>query len=131
MLHLPDLPNAGYSTNRAKLLSDQIQEVMRDVERHRLRMVKIVLGGPEEWRRVGKDVFGSWIDVELLDTMYEYFRLQCADGTPYQRELLENLKNPVKTRQIVRELWPHIEQQKNQLELMETWSPVQRAGWHG
>ncbi len=131
MQHLPDLPNAGYATTRAKLLSDQIQEFMRGTERNRLLLIRIVLGGPETFRRNGKDALGSWAPTELLDSIYEYFRLQAADGTPYQQQLLENLQNPVKTREILRALWPLLEKQKDQLELMETWSPVQRAGWHG
>ncbi len=130
MFHLPDLPNAGYATQRGKLLSDQIQEFMRKAERDRLLLLRIVIGGLEAWRKAGRDAFGSWADTALLDTIYEYFRLQAADGTPYQQQLLENLSNPVKTREIVRALWPHILEQKDQLELMERWSPVQRAGWH-
>ena len=129
--HLPDLPNVGYSSPRAKLLSDQIMTTMRQVERNRLQLVTIVLGGLEKWRKSGKDAFGSWMPTEMLDQMYEYFRLQAADGTPFQAELLGALQNDVKTREIVRRFWPYLEQQYETLKIMEKWSPVQRAGWHG
>lgn len=131
MFHLPDLPNAGYATTREKALSDQIMFAMRDIERDRLRLVLIVLGGADQWRIAGKDAFGSWMPDAMLDEMYAYFLLQSADGTPFQKELLEHRQNPVKIREIVRRFWPTLEAQKEQLTIMAKWSPVQRAGWHG
>ncbi len=131
MLHLPDLPNAGYATNNQKWLSDAIMYFMREIERDRLRLITIVLDGPEKWRRVARGAFGSKAPQDTLDTCYEYLRLQAADGTPYQKQLLGNLNNPVKTRQILRKLWPLIEKQQEQLRIMAKWSPVQKAGWLG
>ncbi len=131
MLHLPNLPNAGYATDNQKFVSDAIQEFMRGVERDRLRLVTIVVEGLEKWRTVARSAFGSKAPHDIIDTMYEYFRLQAADGTPWQAELLRHRQNQAKTKEIVRAMWPHLLEQKDQLEIMAKWSPVQRAGWHG
>ena len=50
MLHLPNLPNAGYATRNEKFVSEAIQEFMRETERNRLRLLTIVIGGLEQWR---------------------------------------------------------------------------------
>ena len=120
---LPDLPNAGYSSPNQKALSDSIMLFMRDVERHRLRLLTIVIEGRDRWREVAGDVWrGLPIDTDLIDSIYTYFTLQAAPMVQ-QRELLENLQNPAKVRDIMREMLPGLEVQRERLRLMEKWAP--------
>lgn len=123
--HLPDIPNAGYATDREKRLSDSIQEFMRQIERDRARLLTIVLGGLEQWRRVAGDIWRVYRigeDHQLLDAIFHYFELQvCRSKT--QRLLLKAHGNPQKWREIMRIVTPHLEKELEQVRLTQKWSP--------
>lgn len=124
MFHLPDLPNAGYATQRERELTDMIMQFMREVERDRLRLLTIVIKGKTRWRAVAGDIWrGHRIgeDHQLLDSIYDYFTLQaCRPRT--QRLLLNASKNPQRWRDIVRIVMPHLEKERETLRLMRKWS---------
>lgn len=116
MFHLPDLPIVGYATARERAGTDQIMLFMREVERDRIRLLTIVIEGREKWRQVARAVFGTTlgIDDEALDAMYDYFTLQAARPAA-QRRLLEVMHNRPKWREVVREIMPDIEAQRETL----------------
>lgn len=120
---LPDLPTAGYATQRERELTDAIMVFMRDVERDRVRLLTIVIEGRDKWRRVAGDIWrGLRIgeDAGLLDAIYDYFTLQaCRPVT--QRYLLRYAQNPQKWRDVVRLAMPHLERERDKLKLMQTW----------
>ncbi len=124
MFHLPDLPNAGYATQRERELTDLIMTFMRDTERNRLLLLTIVIEGKQKWRKMAGNIWrGHRIgeDAGLLDSIYDYFTLQaCRPGT--QRLLLAAAKNPDKWRAIVRIVMPHLERERETLRLMRKWS---------
>lgn len=119
MFHLPDLPNVGYATDREKRGTDQIMIFMRDVERDRLRLLTIVIEGRDQWRHKARVVFGYSlnIDDEALDAMFDYFTLQAARPAD-QRRLLDALHNTPRWREIVREILPDIEAQRETVRLV-------------
>lgn len=123
LFHLPDLPNAGYATTRAKELTDTIQEFMRQTERNRLLLLTIVIEGKATWRKRAQDIWrGHRIgeDHQLLDSIYDYFTLQaCRPRT--QRLLLSAAQNPAKWREIVRIVMPHLEKEREGLRLAQKW----------
>lgn len=123
--HLPDLPNAGYSTDREKRLSDAVQEFMREIERDRPRLLAIVVAGKEKWRKVAGDIWRGYRigeDHQLLDAIFHYFELQaCKPRT--QQLLLKAHGNPAKWRGIMRLVLPHIELERETLRLTAKWSP--------
>lgn len=121
MFRLPDLPNAGYATMRAKQLSDTVQEFMRGVERDRLRLLTIVIEGPEKWRRVAGSVL-LFADDQLLDEIFRYFELQACRPF-YQVQLLDAAKNRDKWREIMTAARPDIESQQQQLRVIQKWKP--------
>lgn len=112
MFRLPDLPNAGYATLNQKMLTDAICEFMRQCERDRLRLLTIVIEGPARWREVAGDVWrGLPIDTDIVDSIYAYFVIQ-ASPIDKQEELLQNLQNEPKRKDIIRELIPYWERQR-------------------
>jgi len=120
---LPDLPNAGYATAREKLLSDQMMDFIRQIERDRMRLLHVVLEGKETWRRIGGNVLAALkVDTDALDAMYAYFVLMAAPPV-FQAQLLKAQKNPQKTRDIYQQLWPLLEIQRQRLQLVRKWAP--------
>lgn len=108
---LPDLPNAGYATFSERELSDAIMLFIRECERERRRLLAIVLGGKERWRKVAGDIWrGLPIDTDLLDSIYDYFVMLAADGED-QREFVRNIKNASVKRDILRRITPRLEAQ--------------------
>jgi len=123
MFHLPDLPNAGYSTARERQLTDEIMVFMRDVERDRLRLLTIVLEGRAKWRTVASKIWrGLRVEDESLDAIYDYFTLQAARPAD-QQALLQAQKNPAKWRDEVRRIWPDLEAQRETVRLVQKWAP--------
>jgi hypothetical protein len=117
MLHLPDLPNAGYATRRERELSDVIMTFMREVERDRVRLLTIVIEGRDRWRKVAGEIWrGHRIgeDHQLLNAIYDYFTLQaCPPLTQYR--LLRNSHNALRWRDIVKQAMPDIEREREAL----------------
>ncbi len=129
MPHLPNLPNAGYSTRRERELTDAIMLFMRDTERDRLRLLTIVVMGKAKWRHVARDIWrglavGS--DDDALDTIFDYFTLQAASPIDQVR-LLKAAKNPAVWRDIVTEIMPSIEAQHEQMKLMDKWGVREKS----
>lgn len=121
--HLPDLPNAGYSTDRERRLSDTICDFMRSMERDRLRMLTIVVEGIERWRTVAGDIWRPYRigeDHALLDAIYRYFELQSVKPG-VQRMLLKYAQNPPMWQTIMAAARPHLEKEREGLRLMRKW----------
>lgn len=123
LAHLPDIPNAGYSTRRERALSDSIMEFMRATERDRLQLLSIVVGGIEKWRTVGGKAL-RWVraDTEILDTIFHYFELQ-ACRPAMQWRLLAAEHNPEVWRMLIAEAMTDIEAQQQQVRLIAKWAP--------
>lgn len=124
MFHLPDLPDVGYATRREREGTDAIMLFMRNVERNRNRLLTIVIDGREKWRKVARAAFGNAMNVddEALDAMFDYFTLQAARPKD-QRRLLDAKNNPAVWRDIVREILPDIEEQRETVRLVTKWQP--------
>lgn len=98
--HLPDIPNAGYSTRRQRETTDAICFFMRGVERKRELLLDIVIDGREKWRGVASRVWrGLLIDKALLDSIYDYFVLQAGKDPVAQRETLRLMEKWAPQRQ--------------------------------
>jgi hypothetical protein len=125
LLHLPDLPHAGYATRRQRESTDAIMLFMRGCERDRLRLLTMVIEGKDKWRTVARDIWrGLAIDDSTLDDIYFYFVLQAAQTHPaQQRELLQHAQNPAKVRDLIRALMPGFEEQREMVRLMDKWKP--------
>jgi len=121
MFHLPDLPNAGYATQRERELTDMVMDFMRQTERNRLLLLTIVIEGKGKWRKLAQlSLPRIGEDHQLLDSIYDYFTLQaCRPGT--QRLLLNAAQNPDKWREIVRIVMPHLERERETLRLAQKW----------
>ena len=125
LFHLPDLPVAGYATLREKQLTDAVQEFMRQTERNRVLLLTIVIEGKQKWRKMAGSIWrGMRIgeDHQLLDSIYDYFTLQCCRPRT-QRLLLNAAQNPPKWREIVKIVMPHLEKEREALKLAQKWSP--------
>ncbi len=121
--HLPDLPNAGYSTRREQELSDSIMLFMRAIERDRLRLLTIVVEGLDRWRSVAGRVWSGFrINQELTDEIFHYFELQ-ACRPEMQVRLLAVAKRPDVWRMLMAEAMPDIEAQHEQIKQMAKWCP--------
>ncbi len=125
MFHLPDLPNAGYSTEREKQLTDATMEFIRQIERDRFRLLTIVLEGREKWRMAAQSIWrGLRIGehAELLDSIFAYLELMAVPPR-VQAALLSAQKNPAKWREIMRFAYQHIERERERVRLVQKWSP--------
>lgn len=101
MQHLPDLPNAGYASNRQKQTSDAIMFFMRGVERDRELLLTIVLDGLDKWLKTAGSVWkGLLIDRELLTSVYRYFVMQAGENPAQQLLILHGMNE-----QRAREVW--------------------------
>lgn len=121
--HLPDLPAAGYSTQREKALTDSIMMFCRDIERDRVRLLTIVVQGIETWRKIAESVWNGFrIDRELTDEIFHYFELQASRPTR-QRQLLAAAQNPAVWRDLMRREMPHIERAREEMRLLQKWHP--------
>lgn len=119
MFHLPDLPNAGYATDREKQLSDAIMQFMRETERNRPLLLSIVIGGKEQWRKNAQEIWrGLRVGEhhEALDSIFAYFELQ-AVRPGVQRMLLDARQNPPLWKHIMRCAMPHLEKELHTLKL--------------
>jgi hypothetical protein len=125
LFHLPDIPNAGYATQRERELTDMIMDFMRQTERNRILLLTIVIEGKATWRKRAGDIWrGMRIgeDHQLLDSIYDYFTLQaCKPRT--QRLLLAAAHNAPKWREIVKIVLPHLEREREVLKVAQKWSP--------
>ena len=123
MFHLPDLPNAGYSTRKDREASDAIMDFLRKIERDRVRLLTVVVDGPDKWRRVAGSIFrGSNVDSEALDAMFRYLVLMAAKPAD-QRRLLDTERNAAQYRDVVTSVMPDIESQLHGLLLQRKWAP--------
>lgn len=113
MFRLPDLPNVGYATQREREGTDAIMTFMREVERERERLLTIVIEGREIWRHRARVAFGYMLNIgdDTLDAIYDYFTLQAARPVD-QRRLLAAAHNPAVWRDIMREVMPDLEAQR-------------------
>lgn len=126
---LPDLPiETRPSTFREKAVHDAVQEFVRDVERHRERLLAIVLGGKTLWRQRAQAIWrGLRVgeDHQLLDAIFAYFELQSVPPR-VQRQLLDAQHNPAVWRDIMTDAMPDLELEREHLKLVQKWSPYGR-----
>jgi hypothetical protein len=123
MFHLPDLPNAGYSSPKQKALSDSIMNFIRQIERDRLRLLTIVSEGRERWRTVAYAIWrGLPVDRDMVDAVYTYLALMAVQPKD-QPALLAVVKNSPKFQEALSALMPDIEAQREQMYLLEKWGP--------
>ena len=89
MFRLPDIPNVGYATNRAKQTTDAIMFFMRGVERDRVKLLDIVINGVERFVRIARvELRGAAVDEDVLQSsVWRYFALQ-AMRPDYQQDVL-------------------------------------------
>jgi hypothetical protein len=80
---LPELPNAGYASNRAKFTTDVIVNFLRTAERNRPLLLTIVTDGVEKWLRTAGRAwrFGMVIDSDILRSVFAYM-VQMAGPNP-------------------------------------------------
>jgi hypothetical protein len=127
VLRLPDLPISDrVSTHRERALHDACIQFMREIERDRFRLLTVVIGGLEQWRRAAQSIWrGLRIgeDSQLLDNLFRYLQL-LACAPRYQRRLLDAANNPAVWNDIMREAMPDIEAQREQVRRLEN-------GWRG
>lgn len=87
---LPDLPNAGYASNRAKETSDALMIFLRMVERNRMLLLRLVIDGPDKFVKIGRQVWrGLLIDRDLLLATYHWLRLNAGENPEMQLLNLE------------------------------------------
>lgn len=73
---LPNKPNAGYATSAQKLLSDSINQLITDLERNRLLLLEVVIGGKARFRRHFKAAYRfAKADDEAADAVFGYLEL--------------------------------------------------------
>jgi hypothetical protein len=91
---LPDLPNAGYSSPKQKATSDLVMFWLRNIERDRVLLLRIVVDGPHWWRKIAGDAWGlnrggrvSAMSTDLLDRVFQYMEL-LAGPNPAQQLLI-------------------------------------------
>ena len=118
MFRLPDIPIVGYQTRRQREGTDAIMLFMRKIERDRLRLLTIVCEGPDKWRTVASQIFGTALGIgtEQIDEMYRYFTLQ-ASPPRVQAAMLEAIEanDTDRYRNIVKFAMPGIEAQRERL----------------
>ena len=125
MFHLPDLPNAGYAAEREQQLTDATMEFIRQIERDRFRLLTIVLEGREKWRKAAQSIWrGLRIGehAEILDSIFAYLELMAVPPR-VQAALLRHQKNPQKWREIMNFAAQHIEREREQVRLIQKFSP--------
>ena len=90
---LPDLPIAGYATNREKELTDAVMFFLRGAERDRLWLLSMVCDGRVKFRRV---MAHAWryikADEDLIDACYGYLVLLAGPMPHEQRDKLLRLQ---------------------------------------
>lgn len=120
--HLPDIPNVGYATEREKRGSDQLMTFIRDTERNRFLLLTIVLEGRATWRTRASKVFAAGMDLDAyaLDATFDYLTLMAAKPAD-QRALLDAQHNSAKWLDIVREMTPGLEAQRETVRLLDKW----------
>ena len=123
MFHLPDLPIVGYSTRKEREGTDSIMDFLRKIERDRMRLLTVVVDGPDKWRKVAGAVFrGSAVDDEAVLAMYRYLVLMAAHPRD-QVALVKTEHNAAKYRDEVTRIMPGIEAQLEQMQLHQKWAP--------
>lgn len=121
MHRLPDIPNAGFATQNDRIASDSIMTFIREIERDRVRLLTVVVDGPDKWRTVAGSIFkGSNVDDEALDAMYRYLVLMSATPNDQMR-LMATERNVAAYRDVVTSVMPDIERQLNGLMLQRKW----------
>lgn len=91
---LPDLPNAGYATERQRATSDLVMFWLRAIERDRLMLLSIVVDGKEKWRKVAGSAWhlnrasrSTAVTTDLLDQVWAYMVL-LAGPNPAEQLLI-------------------------------------------
>ncbi len=87
--HLPDLPNAGYSTRAERAVSDVIMFLIRGYERDRLLLLETVMQGKFLWRKRFKAGYRFLkADDEAADAIFGYFVILAGQNPAAQKARL-------------------------------------------
>jgi hypothetical protein len=85
---LPELPTAGYATDREKALTDEIMYFIREAERDRGYLLNIVVAGPRKFQKVIKKAWRHLkVDDELVHDVFTYLVMLAnptGNGNPVQ-----------------------------------------------
>ncbi len=112
---LPDLPTAGYASNRQKQTTDAIMFFMRSVERDRQLLLAIVVDGIDKWRKTAGTVWrGLLIDREILDSIFRYFIAQAGPNPAAQLLILHG-----ESQQRKREIWDRRQTTRQQFQKLQ------------
>ena len=90
---LPELPNAGYASNRAKFTSDVICNFLRTVERNRPFLLTIVTDGIDKWLKTAGRAwrFGMVIDSDILRSVFSYMARMAGPNPEAQLHYLHGV----------------------------------------
>ncbi len=84
---LPDLPIAGYATQREKELTDEMMLFIRSAERDRLYLLSMVCDGLEKFRGITKKAWRHLqADDAIVDAVFGYLVLLAGDYPHLQRD---------------------------------------------
>lgn len=87
---LPELPNAGYRTKAERELSDAMMFLIRGLERNRLLLLEVVIGGPRVWRQRFKAAYKAiQADDTFADAVFGYLVLLAGPNPAAQKARLE------------------------------------------
>ena len=103
---LPEKPNAGFATSAQKLLSDSISQLITDLERNRLLLLEVVIGGRDRFRKSFKSAYRfAKADDEAADAVYGYLELLGKRGGPDLQAQKARLE--LAAQQANRQRWDH------------------------
>jgi hypothetical protein len=99
---LPDLPTAGYATDREKHLTDEIMMFIRGAERNRIFLLTMVSEGREKFRKVTKKAWRHLkVDDNLCDAVFGYLVLLAGPNVHEQLDTMKVMESAKKVG-----LWP-------------------------
>jgi hypothetical protein len=123
MFHLPDIPHDGWATRREQELHDLIHEFVRGLERNRVLLLTIVLGGRDLFRTRGADSLRYLrADRDVIDAVFGYLEL-LASRPARQVQLLKAMKQPDTWRDLMARERPYLEAALHEAQIAAKWSP--------
>lgn len=86
---LPDIPDAGYETRRARETTDAIMIFLRAVERDRVLLLSIVIDGKDKFRHHAlKQWRGLLVNDDIANSMWEWLALNAGANPVAQRDAI-------------------------------------------
>jgi len=134
-LRLPDIPNAGYASEKQKVATDAIMFWCRNIERDRLLLLNIVVEGRDKWYRAVKEPWclasagrASALSRDLADRVFDYMEALAGPSPATQLLILMGQRA-----QQAREVWDHRQSTKRAFEkqLRKELTDLQHYGTKG